>query len=61
MAPKKRPAKISTTAKAGMYSKSCPKCDTVLKAVRMVRHSKPSGMHWVCDSCGFEAIARDMR
>ncbi len=59
MAPKKK-AKISTTAKAGMYDKHCPKCEKVLKAVRMVRHSKPSGMFWVCE-CGFEASTNDLR
>jgi len=59
MAPKKA-AKISTTTKAGMYDKKCPKCGTVLKAIKMARSSKASGMYWICD-CGFEAPTNSLR
>ncbi len=60
MAPK-RPAKISTTAKGSMYAKTCPKCGAkIKKLVKMIRHSKPSGMFWVCD-CGFEGSVNEMK
>lgn len=54
----KRPAKISK-AKKGTYIKNCPTCqsqgkESAMNIVKMVRHSKPSGMFWVCSQCATE-------
>lgn len=54
----KRPAKISTTKKA-VYVKKCPACmakgaDSNMSLMKMVRHSRPSGMFWVCPKCNAE-------
>ncbi|MBO4350694.1 MAG: hypothetical protein J6A01_07110 [Proteobacteria bacterium] len=54
----KRPAKISTTKKV-VYKKKCVVCaakgtDSDMSIIKMVRHSKPSGMFWVCPKCNAE-------
>jgi len=54
----RRPAKIATTKKV-QFVKHCPACkgngkETAMSIIKMVRHSKPSGMFWVCPTCGNE-------
>ena len=54
----KRPAKISTTKKV-VFKKKCPACmakgtESDMGIIKMVRHSKPSGMFWVCPKCNAE-------
>ncbi|MBQ1267575.1 MAG: hypothetical protein IIY06_12615 [Proteobacteria bacterium] len=54
----KRPAKISTTKKV-VYVKECPACaakgkKSNMSLMKMVRHSRPSGMFWVCPTCAAE-------
>ncbi len=59
MAPAKKV--IVKGGKALMYAKKCPKCGNLIKRlVKMVRVTKASGMHWVCD-CGFEASVSEMK
>jgi len=58
----KRPAKISSTKKV-IYTKKCPACqaqgkDSNMGIIKMVRHSKPSGMFWVCPVCAAEVPTR---
>ena len=48
----RRPAKIASAKKA-YYVKECPVCkskdkESPMAVIKMVRHSKPSGMYWVC-------------
>lgn len=54
----KKPAKISTTKKV-VYTKKCPACaakgtESNMSLMKMVRHSRPSGMFWVCPKCAAE-------
>ncbi|MBQ9394958.1 MAG: hypothetical protein IJU23_05515 [Proteobacteria bacterium] len=61
MAAKKsaKQAKISTTKKV-VFKKKCPYClakgddKQEMSIIKMVRHSKPSGMFWVCPKCAAE-------
>ncbi|MBS7380409.1 MAG: hypothetical protein KIG72_03970 [Bradymonadales bacterium] len=58
----KRPAKISTTKKV-VYKKKCPACmakgtESEMGIIKMVRHSKPSGMFWVCPKCNCEVSTK---
>ena len=51
-----RPAKLAirTDRDAGK-SKECPACQNPkMTVVKFVRHSRPSGMYWVCDKCNYE-------
>ncbi len=58
----KRPAKISTTKKV-QYKLKCPACmakgtESEMAIIKMVRHSKPSGMFWVCPKCNAEVSTK---
>ena len=55
-----RPAKLAirTDRDAGK-NKECPSChNPKMLVVKFVRHSKPSGMYWLCGKCNYEMPTR---
>ncbi len=40
-------------------SKACPSCQNPkMTVVPFVRHSRPSGMFWLCEKCGHEQATK---
>ena len=54
-----RPAKIAGRGRDAGKSKACPTCDNpAMQTVKFVRQSRPSGIFWLCDKCGYEQPTR---
>jgi ssDNA-binding Zn-finger/Zn-ribbon topoisomerase 1 len=55
-----RPAKLAIRAgRDAGKTKTCPACkNPKMQVVKFVRHSRPSGMFWVCDKCSNEMPTR---
>ena len=54
-----RPAKLAIRGRHSGKTKNCPACkNPKMQVVKFVRHSRPSGMFWVCDKCSNEMPTR---
>lgn len=55
-----RPAKLAIRGdKDAGKTKVCPSCSNPkMIVVKFVRHSKPSGLFWTCDKCGYEVTTK---
>ena len=55
-----RPAKLAIRAdRDAGKSKQCPQCENPkMEVVKFVRYSRPSGMFWFCNKCGYESPTR---
>ena len=55
-----RPAKLAIRGdRDAGKSKACPQCaNPAMQAVKFVRKSRPSGIYWLCEKCGYEQPTR---